>query len=162
MYCYNHPDRDAVATCCKCGKSLCKECADKYHPCLCDNCYKVLRQKEIDDLKAARKQLIKTFAISCALAFVCAMITTSSGSESFPWVFTVIAFFAPWGWGYGNLFGLRWFFNTNPAGCIIMVLFYLFKAIVSAIIGVFCFIAALIKYVKIKKAEKTVEIEMNN
>lgn len=162
MKCYYHPDRDAVASCQNCGKNLCKECADKYHPCLCDDCYKILRQKEIDDLKAARKQLVKTFVISCALALVCAMITTSSGSENFPWFFTFIAFFAPWGWNYGNLLGLTWFFNINPAGCIFMVLVYLFRAIVSAIIGVFCFIAAIIKYVKIKNAEKTAEIELNS
>lgn len=112
-------------------------------------------------MKVARKQLIKTFVISCVLALVCAMIT-ASGNENFPWFFSLIAFFAPWGWNYGNLLGLTWFFNMNPAGCLLMFFVYLFRAIVSAIVGVFCFIAALIKFVKIKKAEKTAEIEMNN
>lgn len=55
MKCYFHPEKDAVATCQNCGKSLCKECAEKYHPCLCDDCYKILRQQEIDNLKEAEK-----------------------------------------------------------------------------------------------------------
>lgn len=29
MKCFNHTEREAVATCQKCGKSLCKECAGK-------------------------------------------------------------------------------------------------------------------------------------
>lgn len=36
--CFNHPDQDAVATCQKCGKGLCRECAAKYMPCMCDAC----------------------------------------------------------------------------------------------------------------------------
>ena len=160
MKCYNHPEREAVASCQNCGKALCKECADKYQPCLCDDCYKVLRQKEIDDLKSARKRLIKTFVISCVLVVICAIITISEGKESFPWIISLIAFFIPWGWNYANLLGLTWFFSFNPGGFILMLLVYLFRAIVSAVIGVFCFIAAVIKFTKIKKAEKTVEIEM--
>ena len=38
MKCFNHEDRDAVATCQKCGKGLCKECAAKHTPCMCDDC----------------------------------------------------------------------------------------------------------------------------
>ena len=39
MRCFNHEDREAVASCQKCGKGLCKECASKYTPCLCDECF---------------------------------------------------------------------------------------------------------------------------
>ena len=38
MKCFNHTDVEAVATCVDCGKSLCKECASKYEPILCDSC----------------------------------------------------------------------------------------------------------------------------
>ena len=31
-------EREAVATCQKCGKGLCRECAEKHTPCLCDLC----------------------------------------------------------------------------------------------------------------------------
>lgn len=39
MKCYNHNDRDAVATCMECGVGLCRECADKYESVLCDKCF---------------------------------------------------------------------------------------------------------------------------
>lgn len=39
MKCFNHTNIDAVATCVDCGKSLCKTCASKYEPILCDDCY---------------------------------------------------------------------------------------------------------------------------
>lgn len=161
MKCYNHPDRDSVATCQKCGKFLCKECADKYQPFLCDNCYKELRQKEIDDLVSARNQFKKTLKISCVLAIICAIITLLTDHYTFPGYFALIAFFLPWGWKYSNLLGLSWFFNLNPTGIVLMLLYYILKAIIAAIVGVFCFIAAINKYRKIKKAEKTAEIEMN-
>lgn len=35
MKCFSHEDRDAVAYCQHCGKALCRECAEKYTPCLC-------------------------------------------------------------------------------------------------------------------------------
>lgn len=38
MKCFNHTDVEAVATCVDCGKSLCKECASRYEPILCDSC----------------------------------------------------------------------------------------------------------------------------
>lgn len=49
MKCYNHPERDAVSTCTKCGKGLCKECTDKYSPILCDECrqeYEIKQEEE--------------------------------------------------------------------------------------------------------------------
>ncbi|MBQ9309361.1 MAG: hypothetical protein IJ222_00675 [Bacteroidales bacterium] len=162
MNCYYHPEKNAVASCQHCGRHLCQECADKYSPCLCEDCYKVLRQKEIDDLKAAKGQLVKTLVISCILAFICVMITAYDGNENFPWIISLIAFFAPWGWNYGNVLGLTWFFNLNPTGCLFMMLIYLFRAIVSAIIGVFCFIAAIVKFQKIRDAERTAEIEIGD
>ncbi len=46
MKCYNHTDREAVATCQRCGKALCKECASKYTPCLCDECFEAIKEDE--------------------------------------------------------------------------------------------------------------------
>ena len=39
MKCFNHIELEAVATCQRCGKGLCRECAAKYSPCYCDECY---------------------------------------------------------------------------------------------------------------------------
>lgn len=38
MKCYNHAERDAVAACAECGKGLCRECADRWAPPLCEVC----------------------------------------------------------------------------------------------------------------------------
>lgn len=51
MKCFNHVDREAVATCQSCGKGLCRECASKYRPCLCDECY----QDNVDDAEAMKR-----------------------------------------------------------------------------------------------------------
>ena len=45
MKCFNHEDREAVATCQHCGKALCKACASKYTPCLCDECFQALQEE---------------------------------------------------------------------------------------------------------------------
>ena len=45
MKCFNHEDREAVATCQHCGKALCKACASKYTPCLCDECFQAIQQE---------------------------------------------------------------------------------------------------------------------
>lgn len=162
MKCYYHPELDAVASCQHCGKHLCKECADKYSPILCDDCYKKLRQEEHDRLREARSRIENTIIISILVAiaafFIC-IFFIETGIEG-AIIATLIAFFAPFGWNYANLLGLTWFFNMNPAGCLFMVIVYLFRAILASIIGVFCFIAAIVKYREIVKAEKTAEIEM--
>ena len=46
MKCFYHEERDAVATCQKCGKSLCKECASKYKPIICEDCFREVQEKE--------------------------------------------------------------------------------------------------------------------
>lgn len=160
MKCYNHPDRDSVATCQKCGKFLCKECADNHQPFLCDDCYNKLRQKEIDDLISAKKKFKKTLAMSSVLAIICLIITLATDIYFFPLYISLIAFFLPWGWKYSNLLGWSWFFNLNPSGIVLMLLYYILKAIIAAIVGVFCFFAALNRYRKIQKVARTDEIEM--
>ena len=45
MKCFNHEDRDAVATCQHCGKALCKACASRYTPCLCEECARLLQEQ---------------------------------------------------------------------------------------------------------------------
>ena len=70
MKCFYHTDREAVATCQRCGKALCRECAAKYNPCLCDECKSILdaadrqaesdkRQKYLDALVDTRSEFIR-------------------------------------------------------------------------------------------------------
>lgn len=56
MKCFNHPERDAVATCQKCGKGLCQECAAKHTPCLCDSCAAQAQQDQKTQALAKEEQ----------------------------------------------------------------------------------------------------------
>lgn len=59
MKCFYHEERDAVATCQKCGKSLCKECSLKYKPIVCEECYQEeiqKQQKEFEEFRSRKRQ----------------------------------------------------------------------------------------------------------
>ena len=74
MKCYNHQDRDAVATCSECGVGLCKECADKHNPILCDRCFeKACQEVEAEyryDLESDIKGFYLTALIGIALVWI--------------------------------------------------------------------------------------------
>lgn len=57
MKCYYHTDREAVATC-KCGRCLCRECADKHNPIMCNSCWSAY-QKELREEVEANRVLIQ-------------------------------------------------------------------------------------------------------
>ena len=95
MNCFYHEDRVAVATCQSCGKGLCKECAQKYVPCKCDQCQgreqaqkqieqnqyiqqvenelKIERDAEIDDYKRQNAYILVFFIFGLVLSglFAC-------------------------------------------------------------------------------------------
>lgn len=54
MKCYYHPNQEIVATCTECGKGLCKACASKWEPVLCDDCAKV----RIENMKSENKKKV--------------------------------------------------------------------------------------------------------
>lgn len=155
MKCYYHPEEEAVATCQHCGKSLCKDCASKYTPCLCDECYGILRKREAADMRAARKPFLITLAIAIVLFLIVLPIAKDAGDM----ILAYLAFFIPFGWKYANLLGLTWFFNFNPSGIILMIFVYLFRALVAVVLGIPCFIVALVKFIKLTIAARTREIE---
>ena len=57
MKCYYHEDRDAVATCQHCGKALCKACASRYTPCLCEECARLLQEQAAQQARTAEEDL---------------------------------------------------------------------------------------------------------
>lgn len=57
MKCYYHDNREAVATC-KCGKCLCRECADAHTPIMCSSCWSA-NQKELQKEIETNRVLIK-------------------------------------------------------------------------------------------------------
>ena len=96
MKCFNHPERDAVATCQKCGKGLCRECAEKYTPCMCDPCaakLKLSQQQQAQNNEEQRKQkyknalfdtrseFIKTFAIGILIGIIFVWFMRSEHSD---------------------------------------------------------------------------------
>lgn len=102
MNCFNHPEREAVATCPKCGKGLCRECAEKYMPCMCDPCAaqtkrdqqqqaknkeEQRKQKYRDALVDSRSEFITTTVIGIFVGIFLVWFTTKSayarGDSSF-------------------------------------------------------------------------------
>ena len=73
MKCFNHPEREAVATCQKCGKGLCKECAEKHTPCLCDSCAVQIQrdqQQQAQNKEEQRKQKYKNALVDTRSEFI--------------------------------------------------------------------------------------------
>lgn len=74
MNCYHHPDRVAVATCAKCGKSICKECTDKSEftldgKPLCRDCNLEEAKAQLANAQAERtKNLIKMILLGVTVA----------------------------------------------------------------------------------------------
>ncbi len=79
MKCFYHVNEDAVGQCVDCGKFLCRECASKYKPVLCDDCYnnriemqnrekeeqerynQQLKQQEISSTLENARQVVKIY-----------------------------------------------------------------------------------------------------
>ena len=57
--CYHHPDEPAAAQCARCGKYICKDCAEAYtvgageysNQCLCYDCCQALVAENVEILK---------------------------------------------------------------------------------------------------------------
>lgn len=107
MKCYYHQDRDAVAQCyVGCGKSLCRECSDKYkniNHIICSDCYSEIQQKLNDalaeerrnkeqkvknheqylvNLHASRIKLLKNYITRCVFGFILAFCLIAGHSDN--------------------------------------------------------------------------------
>ena len=116
MKCYYHHDRDAVATCTRCGKGLCAECADLFDPCLCIDCFNYAEDAKIMDeafakereeraiieyRNNAKRQFITLSAIGLFVAFAayCLMFRVgATGSYKYTTLALLVSFCAPFGW----------------------------------------------------------------
>lgn len=158
MKCFNHEDREVVATCQRCGKGLCKECASKYSPCLCEECHtaimedkatrkikkeNVKKQKYLDALVDTKSEFIKT----CIWGVVWVFILGSYAGNSFS---GIIFFFIPFGWKL--LTYLQSFIPVSIIGSIIFwFAWIIMKAMLSIIIGIPAFIFQLLKTFWVQK-----------
>ena len=76
MKCFYHTDVDAVAQCVDCGKFLCKDCASKYKPVLCDECYQTRVNDRNLNLVSEAKQVIKVYVKGVVFGLAIAFIVT--------------------------------------------------------------------------------------
>lgn len=166
MKCFNHPEREAVATCQKCGKGLCRECAEKYTPCMCEPCAvqtqrdkqqqeqnkeEQRKQKYKDALVDTRSEFIKTTMIGIVIASIYIWysyhyqqsLTEDYGlgdwiGQFFGWVCV------PFGWKV--LTYLQSFIPISIFGTWWFWVIYIgVKAILSILVGIPAFIYQLVK-----------------
>lgn len=165
MKCFNHPERDAVATCQKCGKGLCRECAEKYTPCMCDACAAQAqknkqqqainkenerKQKYKDALVDTRSEFIKTALIGIVVGIIGVWWTAThtSDGEQYSFLYYVGLFFGyfciPYGWKF--LTYLQSFLPISIFGTWLFWIIYIgVKAMVSVLVGIPTFFYQLVK-----------------
>lgn len=180
MKCFYHVDREATATCQHCGKGLCRECAARYTPCLCEECAQILRQEQasraraekndrrqkyIDALVDTRSEFIRTciygVVLAAVICWICAQGSTPPSAGQLL-SYAVMCFFVPFGWKILTylqsfmpltIIGTAWFW----------VLWVMIKAVASMVIGVPAFIYQLFKTFfaqgKIHKAQQEIQAE---
>lgn len=116
MKCYNHQERDAVATCSECGVGLCKECADKHSPILCDKCF----EKACQEIKAEYQYDFKSdvwgFYLTALAGIVLVWIFYALRSNGLPMnaVEYLVLFFVPYAFR-----GIRRYLPGG--GCFLMI-----------------------------------------
>lgn len=166
MKCFNHIEREAVATCQKCGKGLCRECAEKYTPCMCDTCATQIqkdqhqqaqnkeeqrKQKYKDALVDTRSEFITTAVIGIIVGIVGVWLgawDAKNTGEINSFADNVGLFFVwfcvPFGWKF--LTYLQSFFPMFIIGTFwFWIIYGGVKVVLSAIVGVPAFIYQLVK-----------------
>lgn len=175
MKCFNHIDREATATCQHCGKGLCRECAAKYTPCLCEDCAEILRQEQVHRAEAEKKdrrqkyinalvdtrgEFIRTCVygviVALVICFICAQgdVPPSAGELL---QYGVFCFFIPFGWKL--LTYVQSFIPVMIIGSLWFWLGWIFvKMGLSIFIGIPAFLYQMVKTFfvqnKINKAKK--------
>lgn len=163
MKCFNHIEREAVATCQKCGKGLCRECAGKHTPCLCDTCAAQVqqnRQQQAQNREEQRKQkyrealvdtrseFLKTAVIGVLVGILfvwqeAAHENVNTGFIDYAGLFFA-AFCIPFGWKFFTY--LQSFFPISLFGTFWFWIIYIgIKAFLSAVVGIPAFFYQLVK-----------------
>ena len=162
MKCFNHPEREAVATCQKCGKGLCRECAEKYTPCMCDPCAALVKrnqQQQAQNKEEQRKQKYKDALVDTRREFIKTAVIGIFIGIFFVWFmkgehpergftdcvgYFVIGICAPFGWKFLtylqsfiplSIFGTFWFW----------IIYGAVKLALSMLVGIPAFIYQLVK-----------------
>lgn len=169
MKCFYHTELEAVATCQRCGKGLCKQCAAKYTPCLCEECARALRaeqaqaeqsaeeqrrQRYRDSLIDTRSEFLKAIAIGAVLVvgFIWLGQFGSSPNPYLP-LHCFWLFFAPFGWKLLTHLQAR-FPVTIFATAAVWLAWGVFKLVICFFIGFPAFIYQLVKTISAQKKIK--------
>lgn len=96
--CYHHPDEPAAAQCARCGKYICKDCADAYtvaageyaNQCLCYDCCKAIVAENVELLKKQKSKITTTFVVTIIGMIIGAILFAETGSA------------------FGTIFGMLW------------------------------------------------------
>ena len=157
MNCFNHPDQPAVAQCNQCGKFLCKECASKRTPVMCDECADLLQQSIQAEVQRKEKSENTVFIVSAVffiLQFFIVPGTLLSGNFAFlPFALISCILWggAPFGWvGLNNLKDKMNVVFILPF--IGWVIYFCVKCGISYFFGWIWMIKAIVRKVKNKKA----------
>ncbi len=165
MKCFNHLEREAVATCQKCGKGLCKACAEKHTPCLCDACAAQIQrnqQQQAQNREAQRKQKYKNALIDTRSEFIVTAVLGVLVGILFVWQETTHenvdtsfigyaelffgGFCIPFGWKF--LTYLQSFFPVSLFGTFWFWFIYLaVKVFLSILVGIPAFLYQLVKVI---------------
>jgi len=152
MKCFYHQNKNAVATCQNCGKGLCKECAEKNIPCLCEDC-KLIISKSTEDEKKKRREdaLIDTtseFIVAIVKGLIALLISyliinKAMGIEFSKEYYSL--FFLPFGWALFTY--LEQYLPPIFLGGVLFWIYLVVKLSASIILGIPCFIFQVIKFI---------------
>lgn len=143
MNCFYHKDRVATATCRKCGRELCSECASLFSPTMCADCAGQIAAEN----KAA---MTKNIAISILLMIAGIVIIQN------PMGFLLAGI--PSGWRFLNRITPSMFLWMPLVGWII---YFFIKLTLSYFIGLFVLPVTLIRNIKAITDAKKVEEYLN-
>ena len=146
MKCYNHPDRDAVATCSECGVGLCRECADKHNPILCDRCFENACQEIEDEYRYNLKSDIRGFYFTVLIGIALIWLFYANRDNGLPMnVFQyMILFYIPYAFR-----GIRKYLPGG--GCLLMIL----KFIIGWFLGIVFYVWQMVRTSKAIRLNET-------
>lgn len=137
MPCYYHNDRPATATCSRCGKSLCTECASNFQPPICSSCV----QEHAAEIKS---EMFRSIGISVVLMIVgIAVIQNPLG---------ILLAGIPYGWAFLTSITPKMFIWMPLVGWLI---YFAVKFILAYIVGIVALPIKLYKWIsELNKAKQ--------
>lgn len=154
MKCYYHTNQDVVATCTECGKGLCRACADKWEPILCDDCAAERIQQKRAKLKRSIVLGVLIFSVGIIIGIITAV---QHGRIDYILEGIFMGYVlggVPNGWISLTKVQPNMFLFLSWAG---WLLYFFIKFLISIVIGLFAFPVNLYRYWKGNKEASEME-----